>query len=95
MYSIDRGLTQVLVERGLDISLIEHGSTDRPAEEVVSILRDHREAVQYVKDFVAGQPELSLHFIRSIHQLLTRHQNSVDALDQFGTAIKVPLLRGD
>ena len=95
LYSIDRGVTQILVERGLDVSLIEHGSTDRPAEEVVAILRDHYQAVQYVMDFVAGQHELSLHFIRSIHQLLTGHQNSVDAVDQFGHAVTLPLLKDD
>jgi Fic family protein len=95
LYSIDRGVTQVLVERGLDVALIEHGSTDRPAEEVVAILRDHREAVQYVMDFVAGQLDLSLHFIRSIHQLLTNHQNWVDAVDQFGITVQLPLIKGD
>ncbi|MSP02971.1 MAG: Fic family protein [Acetobacteraceae bacterium] len=95
LYSIDRCVTQVLVERGLDVSFIEHGSTDRPAEEVIAILRDHREAVQYVMDFVAGKFDLSLHFIRSIHQLLTNHQHSVDAVDQFGNAVKLPLIKGD
>ena len=95
LYSIDRGVTQVLVERGLDVSLIEHGSTDRPAEEVIVMLRDHREAVQYVMDFVGGRQDLSLHFIRSIHQLLTRHQTSVSAVDQFGAAVELPLIKGD
>jgi hypothetical protein len=95
LYSIDRGVTQILVERGLDVSLIEHGSTDRPAAEVVAILRDHREAVQYVMDFVAGQMEISLHFIRSIHQLLTNHQNTVDAVDQFGIVVQLPLIKGN
>lgn len=95
LYSIDRGITQVLVQRGLDVSLIEHGSTDRPPEEVVAILRDHRDAVQYVMDFVAGQNDLSLHFIRSLHQILTAHQHTVDAVDQFGQTVKMELIRGD
>ena len=95
LYSIDRGVTQILVERGLDVSLIEHGSTDRPAEEVVAILRDHRHAVQYVMDFVAGDGRLSLHFIRSLHQILTAHQIYTDGIDQFGQAVKFELIRGD
>jgi Fic family protein len=95
LYSIDRGVTQMLVERGLDVSLIEHGSTDRPPEEVIAILRDHREAVQYVMDFVAGDNDLSLHFIRSLHQILTAHQHVVEAVDQFGLSIEVELIRGD
>ena len=95
LYTIDRGITRVLVERGLDIALIEHGSTDRPAEEVVTILRDHRDAVTYVMDFVAGNNPLSLHFVRSLHQRLTAHQDSVEALDQFGRPLTVALLHGD
>jgi Fic family protein len=95
LYSIDRGITEVLVQRGLDVSLIEHGSTDRPPEEVVPILRDHREAVQYVMDFVAGNNDLSLHFIRSVHQILTAHQHAVEGVDQFGQPVTLELLKGD
>lgn len=95
LYAIDRGITQVLVQRGLDVSLIEHGSTDRAAEEIVPILRDHRDAVQYVMDFVAGNNELSLHFVRSLHQILTAHQPDVHGIDQFGNAVRLPLIRGD
>ena len=29
LYQIDRGITQLLIEQGLDSSLIPHGSTDR------------------------------------------------------------------
>jgi len=94
LYDIERGTTQLLVERGLDIALIEHGSTDRPASEVIAILRDHTDAAEYVVDFVAGKHDISLHFIRSLHQLLTRNQSMVDALDQFGKPIQVPLTRG-
>lgn len=95
LYSIDRGVTQVLVQRGLDVSLIEHGSTDRPPDEVVAMLRDHHEAVEYVMEFVAGGKDLSLHFVRSIHQILTRHQDFVDAVDQFGSSTRLPLIRGN
>ena len=95
LYAISRGITRILVERGLDISLIEHGSTDRPPEEIVPILRDHRNAVTYVMDFVAGDNALSLHFIKSLHQLLTKHQDFVEAQDQFGRPLTVKLIHGD
>ena len=94
LYSIDRGVTQILVERGLDISLLEHGSTDRPPAEVIEILRDHRDTVDYIMDFVSGNQEISLHFVRSLHQSLTRNQDKVDAVDQFGNHISLPLLKG-
>jgi Fic family protein len=95
LYSLDRGVTQILVERGLDVSLIDHSATDVPPEELVRVLRDHREAVQYVMNYVMGESDLSLHFIRSIHQILTRHQTHVDGLDQFNRPVQIELLHGD
>src|SRR5437016_4731916 len=38
LYTIDRGITQTLIEHGVQASLIPHGATDRPAEEVVAII---------------------------------------------------------
>jgi Fic family protein len=95
LYTIDRGVTTVLVERGLDVALIEHGSTDRPPSEVIAMLRDHREAVDYVMEFVKGDQAFSLHFIRSLHEILTRNQHYVDGVDQFGDHVQLKLIRGD
>jgi hypothetical protein len=95
LYSLDRGVTQILVERGLDVSLIDHTATDISPVELISILKDHRETVGFVMDFVSGNNELSVHFIRSLHQILTRHQDKVDVVDQFGKPFKMDLIRGD
>lgn len=95
LYSIDRGITHVLIERGIDESLIPHGSTDRPADEVVMIIRDHEDAIAGVFDFVGSQRPLSTSFIKQIHQLLTRNQPTTQAIDQFGRLLTVDLLRGD
>jgi Fic/DOC family len=94
LYSLDRGVTQILVERGLDISLIDHTASDIPATELIAILKDHRETVQFIMDFVSGDSKLTLHFIRSLHQILTRHQDYVDAVDQFGRSVKFDLIKG-
>lgn len=95
LYSIDRGITQVLIEQGLEASLIPHGATDKPAELVVSILRDHTEALEGIFDFVAGRRQLSTSYIKQLHQVLTRHQETTDAVDSLGYLREVPLLRGD
>lgn len=94
LYNIDRGTTQLLVERGIDAALIAHGATDEPPTVVVKLIRDHESAIQNIFDFVGGQRELSTSYIKQLHQLLTRNQDHTEALDQFGKLGHVPLLRG-
>lgn len=94
IYALDRCTTEILVAQGLRAALIEHGASDLPAAELATILNDHREAAAYVIDHVAGDVGLSLHFVRSLHGLLTRHQADIEAEDQFGRLMHVPLLRG-
>ncbi len=95
LYSIDRGVTQLLIERGIEASLIGHGSSNKPVAEVVAILKDQQDTLEGLFDFVAARRELSNSYIKELHQSLTRHQLTTDAVDQFGRSIEVPLLRGD
>src|SRR5262245_58404899 len=46
LYTLDRGVTQTLVEQGIDAALIPHGASDLPAHQLVEILRDHHEAIE-------------------------------------------------
>jgi Fic family protein len=95
IYSLDRGTTEILVQKGLDASLIEHGASDLPPDELVTILNDHRYAAESVMHHVRGQRPMTLHFIKSIHGILTRHQNAVEAEDKFGNLVRVPLRHGE
>lgn len=95
LYTIDRGVTQLLIEQGLDATLIPHGATDRPVSEIIPILQDHRDALEGLFAFVANRQPLSTSYIRQLHQAITRHQLETDAIDQFGNAVKRQLLRGD
>lgn len=95
LYTLDRGTTEILINKGLDAALIEHGTSDLSPAELVVILKDHRDAASYVIDYVAQHRGLTNHFIRSIHALLTRSQNVVEAEDQFGRLIQTPLRKGE
>lgn len=94
LYTLDRGTTEILVAHGLDVALVEHGATDIPTSELISILRDHQDAVNYVIDHITQARPLSLHFVRSLHALLTKSQGLVEALDQFGNIFQAPLEKG-
>ena len=56
LYAIERGVTQTLIERGFQAELLSHGSTDRPREWVLSLLRDQKDALEGGLRFRAQQP---------------------------------------
>lgn len=95
LYTFDRGVTELLIERGLDASLIPHVPGSPHPEHVVAILHDHEEAIDGLFAFVKGERQLTTSYIREIHALLTRNQGTTPAVDQFGQAIQIPLIRGD
>lgn len=96
LYSLDRGVTQLLIENGINEALIPYGTTDRPVQQVVALIKDQEAAVAGLFDFVGGQRHLSTSYIKQLHQLLTRHQEFTEALNsQTGEYMRVKLLRGD
>jgi Fic family protein len=95
LYTIDAGITQLLIERGIDEALIPHGSTDRPALEVVALIQDHDAAMEGLFKFVAGQRRLTLSYVRELHQVLTRHQDTASGKDADGIPVSIRLIRGD
>jgi Fic family protein len=95
LYTIDRGTTQLLIEQGIDSAFITHGATDRPVTEVIQVIKDQREALDGLFAFVAQKQPLTLHYIRTLHQVLVRHQDYTEARDQFGKIGPYPLIKGD
>ncbi|MEW6221182.1 MAG: Fic family protein [Thermodesulfobacteriota bacterium] len=95
LYSIDRGVTQILIERGIEASLIPHGATDKPVDAVVSIVKDQEEALEGLFDFVAQRRSLSTSYIKQLHQVFTRHQETSRVRDALGRIVDVALYRGD
>ena len=94
IYKIDRGITELLIEKGIETALIPHGATDRPAEAVVAILRDHETVLEGLFDFIASRRSLSTSYIKEIHQNLCAHQDTVEARDAQGRSLQPPLLKG-
>ena len=95
LYNIDRGVTQLLIEKGIDEVYIPHGATDRPAAEVVAMIRDHESAIEGMFGYIASQTPLTKAYLRELHKVLTAHQNEVEAVTMDGQPITVTLLRGE
>ena len=94
VYDLDRGTTLVLIEHGFVSDLIERSKTNKEPEELVAILRDHRAAIDMIQDCVANARPLTLGFINELHAIITRHQDEVEGIDQFGRRMKFPLKKG-
>ena len=94
LYSFDRGVTQLLIERGIDAALIPHRDDQQP-ESVAAMIKDHQAAVESIFQFVREERILSTSYIREMHALMTRNQEWVEAVDSQGLLGRVKLMHGE
>ena len=94
LYTLDRGITQLLIEHGIRAAVIPHGSVANP-EATIAMIEDHEAAVEGVFQFVKDERSLSTSYIKELHALMTRHQHTVEGVDSRGRKTEVPLIRGD
>jgi len=95
LYTLTRGMTETLIKHGISAKLISHSSTNQDPEIVAAMLRDQEYVVEGLFDFVANRRNLSLSYIREIHQEFTRHQETTRAMTPDGNFVKIPLIKGD
>src|SRR5215469_9305605 len=55
VYTLDRGVTRTLIEKGIEAALIPHDATNRDATLVARIIQDHYDTLEEMFDFVGGQ----------------------------------------
>lgn len=94
LYDLDKGVTETLIKEGFVASYLSHGDTNIPIPKLLGHLNDQLEAMDFVFDMVKEDRPLSKSFIRSLHQLLTRHQESAAGRDIFGNRVEIPLQKG-
>ncbi len=94
LYDLKEGITETFIKEGFIEAYVQHGDTNIPKEVLINYLKDHFDAVDFIFDFVKSNRSVSKGFMLELHQLITTHQNSTDAVDGSGRYIKVPLLKG-
>lgn len=97
LYTWDRGVTEVLIEQGIESSIISHrgGVSQKDAEHIQAIIKDHLEIVDGLFGYIKGEEPLSEYFIRGLQSQFTAHQDYAEAVTESGILIKVELLKGD
>ena len=94
LYTLDRGTTQLLIEQGIDASLIASDATDQPSELVAGMIQDHAEAVDWLFDVVTNECPLSTSIVKQLHQFMTRKQLFATGFDAFGNRHDIKLRHG-
>jgi Fic family protein len=95
LYDLKRGVTETLIKNGFVDSYLQHGDSNIEPKLLMGYLKDNFEALDYVFDFIKNGHELSVFYIRGLHQLITQHQDTVEAVDSLGNTGKIPLLKGE
>lgn len=97
LYSWDRGVTEVLIEQGVDASLIAHkgGLTREKADHVNDVIRDQLDIVEGLFSYVKGEQPLTAHFVRGLQAQFTAHQETTEAVNEQGHIVHVAMLRGE
>jgi len=94
LYTMDRGLTETLIDLGLQ-ALERFSSNGRVEKSAVKLIEDQRAALDFVFATVNQERPLSTSFIKELHQLLCRNQTHCDGVNQFGDKVRVALIKGD
>src|SRR5579864_7673669 len=94
VYTLDRGVTRTLIDKGIDAALIPHAATDRDNTLVARIIQDHYDTLEGMFDFVGGQRQLSTSYIKELHASLLRNQQTYTVVDQTGRAFEKKLEKG-
>lgn len=97
LYTWDRGVTEVLIEQGIESSIIAHqgGVTQQDAEHIQSLINDHLGVVEGLFGYIKGDVPLTEHFIRGLQAQFTAHQDDTEAVTASGTLIRVTLQKGE
>ncbi len=95
LYDIERGLTQTLIEHGFQAEIPRFDSNGMPKEYVLRLLRDQKNALDGVFDFVTRNRNLSTSYIKELHAILLNSQDTTEALDSLGQNVNVELIKGD
>ena len=96
LYTWDRGVTEVLIEQGIESSIISHrgGVSQNDAEHIQTIISDHLDIVEGLFNYIKGNEPLSEYFIRGLQAKFTAHQDYIDAVTESGELIEIPLIKG-
>ena len=97
LYNWDRGVTEVLIEQGIDAALIAHknGVNRDTAENTYQMVKDQLGIIEGLFPYVKSEQPLTEHFIRGLQAQFTAHQQTTTAVNGSGNQLLVRIQRGE
>lgn len=94
LYTLEKGITYTLIELGIDAIEIPHNATNKPPNYVKSLIKDQQCVVEGLFEYVKKNRALTQSYIKEIHAVLTKSQDTTEAVDTLGNHIQVRLEKG-
>ncbi|MDI9333872.1 MAG: Fic family protein [Cytophagales bacterium] len=97
LYTWDRGVTEALIEQGIESLIISHrgGISQKDAEHIQVLITDHLKIVEGLFSYIKGDEPLSEYFIRGLQAQFTAHQDYTEAVTESGDLVRVALIKGE
>ncbi len=93
LYTLKAGITERLVAEGLAGAVRSHTVENVEDRTIKGLLADQETAYNMLFEDVASGRPLTRHAVRTWHQLVTRHQETVAGLTADGRRVRVPFRR--
>ena len=94
VYTLERGITQTLIERGIDATYIPRETTNLDPDVVARIIRAHAAVLEGLFAFVKGERSLTTGYIKELHAALLRYQDTFVVFDEAGQEFRKALEKG-
>lgn len=95
LYDLKEGITETFVKEGFVEAYLQHGDSNIPPKQLMNYLEDNFAAIDFVFDIVKNDRDITIGFIKELHQLITSHQDTAEGRDQFGNKLQIKLLKGE
>jgi len=95
LYDLSRGATETLIREGFIESYVGHADSTIPSGQLMDLLQNQFDALDWVFDFIRSDRSLSVGYIKELHALTTRSQRTAEGVDMFGRHFPIPLLHGE
>lgn len=87
LYELDWGTTEALVAEGLTSEVANRAGGIH--EDTLLVIRSQYEALQYLAELARNGRSLTVMTIRELRKIITRHQATYEARDQFGKSFRL------